>query len=213
MEIKLVNVGKKFQDNVVLDNVNLTFENSKIYGLSGRNGSGKSVLLKLITGLYLPTTGEITWNNKNLNMNKSFPENMGALIEKPNFFTNLTGYENLKLLAKIQNKISEDDIIKALEIVDLIPEKDKIYAKYSLGMKQKLGISQAIMENPEFLILDEPFNGIEENSVKKIKKYLLNLKKEGKTIILSSHIKEDLEELCDEIILFEVPYVKVEFKK
>lgn len=213
MEIKLVNVGKKFQDNVVLDNVNLTFKSGKIYGLSGRNGSGKSVLLKLITGLYLPTTGEITWNNKHLNMNKSFPENMGALIEKPNFFTNLTGYENLKLLAKIQNKISEDDILKSLEIVDLMPEKDKIYAKYSLGMKQKLGISQAIMENPEFLILDEPFNGIEENSVKKIKKYLLNLKKEGKTIILSSHIKEDLEELCDEIILFEVPNVKVEIKK
>lgn len=203
MRVELKNVEKSFKDNVILTNVNLVFESGKIYGLAGRNGSGKSVLTKMITGLYLPTKGEITWDNKNLNMKKEFPPNMGALIEKPNFFTSLTGLENLELLSNIKKIIGKDEILEALEIVNLIDDKDKKYNKYSLGMKQKLGIAQAIMEKPEFLILDEPFNGIEKITVDKIKKYLLKLKKEGKTIIISSHIKEDLDELCDEIYLFD----------
>lgn len=203
MKISLRNVSKKFQKNIVLQNINLDFEEGKIYGLMGRNGSGKSVLLKLLCGLYLPTEGEITWNQKKLNTKMEFPKNMGALIEKPNFFSNLTGIENLNLLAKIQNKITEKEILEALDIVNLINEKDKKYNEYSLGMKQKLGIAQAIMEKPEFIILDEPFNGIENKTVDKIKKYLIKEKKAKKTIAISSHIKEDLEELADEILYFD----------
>ena len=203
MKVSFKNVEKRFKENIVLKDITLDFEEGKIYGLAGRNGSGKSVLLKMICGLYLPTKGEITWNQKKLNMKKEFPENMGALIEKPNFLTNLSGMENLILLSKIQNKITEKDILKSLDIVNLLNEKDKKYSKYSLGMKQKLGIAQAIMEDPEFLILDEPFNGIEKDTVDKIKKYLKKLKQNHKTIIISSHIKEDLEELCDEILYFD----------
>lgn len=202
MKIEVKNLSKSFKENQILENVSITFSEGKIYGLAGRNGSGKSVFLKIITGLYAKDAGTILYNSKEINFQKEFPHGVGALIEKPNFFNNLSGYENLKLLANIQNKISNDEILKSLEIVNLTEEKDKKYAKYSLGMKQKLGIAQAIMEQPEVIILDEPFNGIEEFSVKKIKEYLKSLKKQGKTIILSSHIKEDLQELCDFIYLF-----------
>ncbi|MCI5701268.1 MAG: ATP-binding cassette domain-containing protein [Erysipelotrichaceae bacterium] len=208
MKIEVKNLSKSFKENQILDNVSITFSEGKIYGLAGRNGSGKSVFLKIITGLYAKDAGTILYNSKEINFQKEFPHGVGALIEKPNFFNNLSGYENLKLLANIQNKISNDEILKSLEIVNLTEEKDKKYAKYSLGMKQKLGIAQAIMEQPEVIILDEPFNGIEEFSVKKIKEYLKSLKKQGKTIILSSHIKEDLQELCDFIYLFDDKKVK-----
>ena len=208
MKIEVKNLNKSFKENQILENVNITFSEGKIYGLAGRNGSGKSVFLKIITGLYIKDSGTILYNSKEINFYKEFPCGVGALIEKPNFFNNLSGYENLKLLANIQNKISNNEILKSLEIVNLTDEKDKKYSKYSLGMKQKLGIAQAIMENPEVIILDEPFNGIEEFSVNKIKEYLKSLKKQGKTIILSSHIKEDLIELCDEIYLFDTGFVK-----
>ncbi len=208
MKIELKNVSKQFKDNIVLSNINLSFSENKIYGFAGRNGSGKSVLIKMLVGLYLPSDGEITWDGKKLNMKKEFPENIGALIEKPNFFTDLTGLENLKLLANIRKKIGVEEIENALKIVNLTIDKNKKYSKYSLGMKQKLGIAQAIMENPEFVILDEPFNGIEEETVKKIKTYLKTLKDQNKTVIISSHIKEDLIELCDEIYLFDTGFVK-----
>lgn len=134
---------------------------------------------------------------------------MRALIENPTFFANMTGYENLKLLAKIQGKISDKEILEALELVNLISEKDKKYNKYSLGMKQKLGIAQVFMENPEILILDEVFNGLEENTVLKLKDYLKEIKKE-KIIIITSHQKEDLELLCDKIYFFDNGVVKDE---
>ena len=203
MKIKIENLSKKFKDNCVLQNVNLTMESGFIYGLEGRNGSGKSVFLKLICGLYLPSSGHITFDDKEYNFKNEFPNMIGAFIERPSFFPDLTGFENLKLLAKIQNKISDKEIFESLELVNLIDEKDKKYSKYSLGMKQKLGIAQAIMEDREVIILDEPFNGIEEISVKKIKKYLKKKKKAGKLIILSSHIKDDLEEICDKIYYFD----------
>lgn len=202
MKIEVKNLEKKFKNNTILSDVNLEFTSGHIYGLAGRNGSGKSAFLKILCGLYKPTLGIVLFNEKNYNLDNMFVPNLRALIEKPSFFPDLTGYENLELLAKIQNKISSNEILLSLKRVNLIEEKDKLYKEYSLGMKQKLGIAQAIMENPDILILDEPFNGIEEETVKKISDYLLELKHLGKLIIISSHIKEDLNYLCDEIYYF-----------
>lgn len=209
MKIEIKNVSKKFKNNLVLDKVNLTFTTGHIYGLKGRNGSGKSVFLKILAGLYTPSEGEVLFDNKKFNPKKEYPPNMRALIENPTFFANMTGYENLKLLAKIQGKISDKEILEALELVNLISEKDKKYNKYSLGMKQKLGIAQVFMEDPEILILDEVFNGLEENTVLKLKDYLKEIKKE-KIIIITSHQKEDLEFLCDKIYFFDNGVVKDE---
>lgn len=202
MKLELKNISKKFKNELVLSNINLNLESGNIYGLYGRNGSGKSVLMKLIAGFYVPSNGEILYDNKNLNSEMKFPKDLRALIEYPAFFSDLTGYENLLLLAKIQNSIGEKEILKSLEIVNLLPEKDKKYGKYSLGMKQKLGIAQAIMEDSKILLLDEPFNGIEQETVDKIINYLQEIKKE-KIIIISTHIMEDLEKLTDKILLLD----------
>lgn len=198
MKIEIKNLCKSFDKIEVIKNINVVFNSGNIYGLYGRNGSGKSVLMKLICGFLIPTSGEILINGINFNLEKDYPKNLRAVIEKPSFFPDLTGFENLKLLAEIQNKITDDEILKSLEIVNLLEEKDKKYSKYSLGMKQKLAIAQAIMENPQILILDEPFNGIEEKTVNKIIEYLKEEKKE-KIIIFSTHIKEDLTALADKI--------------
>ncbi len=203
MTIEVKNLSKKFKKNIVLENVNMKLENSNIYGLNGRNGAGKSVFLKILCGLYKPTTGEILFNGKSYNKNSLHIPNMRALIEKPSFFPELTGYENLLLLAKIQNKIGDKEIEDSLRKVNLYSEKDKKYSEYSLGMKQKLGIAQVLMENPDIIILDEPFNGIEEKSVEKISDILKEEKKQGKLIIISTHIKEDLNNLSDKIYYFD----------
>lgn len=203
MKIEVKNLRKLFKSNVIIDDINYTFTPGKIYGLYGRNGSGKSVFLKLVCGFYKPTSGEVLINGKNYNLLNEFPTNVRSLIEEPHFLPNLTGYKNLKYLASIQNKISDKEILKSLEQVNLIDEKDKLFSKYSLGMKQKLGIAQALMENPDILILDEPFNGIEEETVKKIRKVLKELSDKGKIIIIASHIKEDIEELSDVKLKFD----------
>ncbi len=203
MKIECKNVTKKFGEQTVVSDVTCTFEAGKIYGINGRNGSGKSVFLKLICGQYVPTSGEILYDGVNLNQKNAYPQNVRALIENPAFFPDLTGLENLKVLAKIQNKTSDEDIEKALLEVNLGEEKNKRYSKYSLGMKQKLGIAQVIMDNPDILVFDEPFNGIERASVEKISLFLKQKKEENKMIIVSSHIKEDLENLCDKMIYFD----------
>lgn len=203
MQIIVKDVSKKFKKVTVLNNVNMIFESGKIYGLAGRNGSGKSVFLKILCSFYKPTTGEVLFDNVNYSSNNSFPKSTRALIEKPVFFPDLTGFENLKLLANIQNKIGDDEINKSLELVNLINEKDKKYKEYSLGMKQKLGIAQVLMENPDVMIFDELFNGIEEDSVNKIRNILLDLKSQNKIIIITSHIKEDIELLSDEVYKFD----------
>ena len=203
MTIEVKNLSKKFKKNIVLENVNMKLENGNIYGLNGRNGTGKSVFLKILCGLYKPTTGEILFNGKSYNKNSLHIPNIRALIEKPSFFPELTGYENLLLLAKIQNKLGNREIEDSLRKVNLYSEKDKKYSEYSLGMKQKLGIAQVLMENPDIIILDEPFNGIEEKSVEKISDILKEEKKQGKLIIISTHIKEDLNNLSDKIYYFD----------
>lgn len=203
MTIEFKNVTKKFKDIIILNNINLTFESGNIYGLFGRNGSGKSVFLKLLCGFYTPSEGEILYNGENLNKKLEFPPNTRALIEKPNFFPDLTGFENLKFLAEIQNKITDKEINDILEFLGLEKEKNKRYSKYSLGMKQKLGIAQVLMENPDVIVLDEPFNGVENVTVLKIIDYLKSEAKKGKLIFISTHIMEDLEKLTDKIYYFD----------
>jgi ABC-2 type transport system ATP-binding protein len=207
MKIEFKNVNKSFKKVEILKNINLKFTSGNIYGIYGRNGSGKSVFLKMIAGFLIPTSGEILFDNENLNLKQEFPKNLRALIENPSFFPDLSGFDNLKLLSKIQNKITDKEILNALDIVNLIEEKDKKYSKYSLGMKQKLGIAQAIMEDPKILILDEPFNGIEEKTVKKLIKYLKEIKKD-KIIFISTHIKEDLLNLSDKTLYFDNKEIK-----
>jgi len=203
MRIEVNNLSKKFKNVTVVDCVNVIFESGNIYGIVGRNGSGKSVFLKMLCSFYIPSSGTILQDGVDYIKNNSFPKNTRALIDGPDFIPDLTGFENLKLLASIQNKINEDDILKALKQVNLYNEKDKKYGEYSLGMKQKLGIAQVIMENPQVIILDEAFNGIEEDSVKEIKKLLRRIKKEDKIIIITSHIKEDIKELADKTYMFD----------
>lgn len=208
MKIEVKNVSKKFKNETVLKNVNLHFESNHIYGLNGKNGSGKTILLKMLCGLNYPTNGEITYDGKKIDENL-YKYNYGALIEHPNFFNNLSGFENLKLLAEIKNIINEEDINRILDVVNLTSEKDKKFGKYSLGMKQKLGIAQAIMENQDIIYLDEPFNGIDTASVNKIKEFLKKEKKKGKIIVISSHNMDDLIELSDFIYYFEKGQVVV----
>lgn len=210
MKIEVCNLKKIIKKNVVLDNINLNLNDGHIYGLTGRNGSGKSVLLKIICGLYRPTNGEILIDGINYSKANMYFPDLRALIETPSFFPELTGYENLALLAKIQNKIGENEIIDSLRKVNLYEEKDKKFSEYSLGMKQKLGIAQVMMENPKIIIIDEPFNGIEEESVKKIIDILIEEKKKGKLIIISTHIKEDLNKLADKIFLIDNGKIKDE---
>lgn len=155
--------------------------------------------MKIMSGLFSPSTGSIFIDNEPLTINNNYKFNIGALLENPKFFPELTGFENLKTIAKIKNEINDEDILSALKIVNLLDEKDKKFGKYSLGMKQKLGVAQAIMENQKIILLDEPFSGIEERSVKELKEFIKEAKEQDKLIIISSHIKEDLDELCDKI--------------
>lgn len=197
MKLEIKNLSKKFKDVYVLKDINLTFESGKIYGFTGRNGSGKSVLLKIICGFYTPTSGEVLLNNYNYILNNDFPKSTRCLIEKPNFLPDLTGYENLKLLASIENKIGDKEILDTIEKLNLKEEINKKYSKYSLGTKQKLGIAQVLMEDPELIVLDEPLNGIENDTAKEIRKILNEEKKKDKIIIVASHIKEDIDTLAD----------------
>lgn len=196
--IKIENLTKIYDENKILDDISIKFEEGKIYGIVGKNGSGKSVLLKTICGFIRPDKGEILFDNINIVKKQTFPPETGAMFENSGFIPNISGFENLKLLASINNIISEEEILKSVDIVNLKEDINKKYYKYSLGMRKKLGICQAIMENQKYIILDEPFNGIDDESLKKIK-IQLNKIKENKIIIISTHIKEDIEKLCDEV--------------
>ena len=213
MIIEIKEISKSFRGVKVLKNVSMTLESGHIYGFIGHNGSGKTVLLKLICVFFEPTTGEILFNGTNIIKNNEYPPSTRALIERPTFISELSGKENLELLAKIQKKIGEKEIENALEKVGLEKEKDKLYYKYSLGMKQKLGIAQVLMEDPQILILDEPFNGLDDESAKNIRQILLEEKKNGKLIILATHLKEDIELLCDELYKFDDGVVTKEEKE
>lgn len=197
--IEVQNVVKRFRDQVVLKNVSISFEKGQIHGIVGRNGSGKTVLFKCICGLMHPEEGVILVNGKRVGRDVDMPENIGAIIEAPGFLPNYSGYKNLRFLANIRRKISKEEILNVLKTVGLDPESRKHVSKYSLGMRQRLGIAQAIMENPDILILDEPMNGLDNTGVQDIRGLLLELKAQGKTILLASHNREDISVLCDTV--------------
>lgn len=197
--INVKNVCKVINKQTILDDVSIRIENGKCYGLVGRNGSGKTMLFRAICGYIQIDSGEIYVDDLKIGDNGKFIQNAGILIGQPEFLDDLTGYENLKVLAQIQNVISDADIEETLRKVNLYEERNKKYKKYSLGMKQRLRIAQAIMEKPSILILDEPFNGLDKSGVEDIRNLLKQYKSENKTIILSSHMEEDIKLLCDEI--------------
>lgn len=213
MRITLVDVCKKFKDLEVLKDVNLEFEDGKIYGIVGPNGSGKSVLLKMICGFYELSSGKILFDGEDEIKKYGFPQDMRVMIENPVFLSDLSGIDNLKLLANIQNKIDEDKIIETMKLVGLDPYEKKKYSKYSLGMKQKLNIAQVLMEDPKVMILDEPFNALDDKCAMQIREVFIKEKKKGKIILLATHIKEDLNTLCDEIYRVEDCTVKTEENK
>ena len=197
--IEIENLTKKFGDVTALENVNLSIERGKIYGIVGRNGSGKTVLFKLIMGYLKPTTGRVVVSGKEIGKDTDFAENVGIIIENPGFLKGYTGFKNLAYLASIRNVIGKEEIRESMKKVGLDPDSHKKVGKYSLGMKQRLGIAQAIMENPEILILDEPMNSLDNQGVDEVRGILRGLRDKGKTIILASHNKEDIEILCDEV--------------
>lgn len=197
--IEVQNVVKCFRDQVVLKNVSISFEKGQIHGIVGRNGSGKTVLFKCICGLMHPEEGVILVNGKRVGRDVDMPEDIGAIIEAPGFLPNYSGYKNLRFLANIRRKIGKEEILNVLKTVGLDPESRKHVGKYSLGMRQRLGIAQAIMEDPEILILDEPMNGLDNAGVQDIRALLLELKAQGKTILLASHNHEDIAALCDTV--------------
>jgi len=201
-EIKIESLSKSIKGALILDKVSITLDSGNIYGLRGKNGSGKTMLMRAIAGLLIPDSGTVTINDKVLHKDIPFPESIGILIENPSFLPQYTGYKNLKLLASLTGGISDEDIRTALEHVGLDPDDKRTYRKYSLGMKQKLGIANAIMGEPDIIILDEPINALDEESVKKIKKVLLEIRDNDKLIIIACHDREELEYLSD--IIYEI---------
>jgi ABC-2 type transport system ATP-binding protein len=200
MIIKIENVSKIIKKTQVLENINLELHSGKVYGLKGKNGSGKTMLMRAVCGLIIPTSGTITIDGEVLGKDISFPRSAGVLIENPSFIGNYTGFKNLKVLASIQNRIGDVEIKKAIEQVGLNPDDKRTFKKYSLGMKQKLGIAAAFMENPDIIILDEPINALDEAGAKQVREILKEQKERGAVCIIACHDSEELEFLSDEII-------------
>ena len=201
MNIIMKDISKVIKKNIILRNINLNMKSGKIYGLIGTNGSGKTMLMRLLAGLIRPSEGEIIVNGHKVEYGKKLYFDMGVIIEKPEFFNDLTGMENLEMLAKLKGKIGKDEMIDAMNRVQLDPHNEKKVKEYSLGMRQRLGIAQAIMEDPEVLILDEVTNALDEEGIKMVYEVLNEEKKKGKIIIISSHNRIDIDTLCDEIYL------------
>jgi ABC-2 type transport system ATP-binding protein len=195
--LEIRNLTKQIQTNTVLHHINLEVEEGKIYGIIGRNGSGKSMLFKTIAGLLLPTEGDVCVLGEIIGRTARFPKEFGALIEHPGFLPQYSGFRNLKILASIRKEINDEDIRDAIRSVGLDPEDKRPVRKYSLGMKQRLGIAQAIMEKPKLLVLDEPMNGLDREGVKQVRQLLKSLRDQGMAILLASHNPEDIEQLCD----------------
>ena len=197
--IDVKNVDLTLGKTQILKDISVSFEKGKIHGLIGRNGSGKTMLMKCICGFIKPTSGEITVDGKRVGKDVDFPKNMGIIIETPGFIPYYSGYKNLKLLAGLNNRIGKKEIMQSMEQVGLDPKLKRHVRKYSLGMRQRLGLAQAIMENPDLLILDEPFNGLDKDGVKDMREYLLSYKEQGKTILICSHSAEDISVLCETV--------------
>lgn len=207
MNVEVKDYVKVLKKRIILDHVNYRFEEGKIYGLFGKNGSGKTMLMRAIAGLIYPTEGQVIIDGKQLHKDISFPEDVGIIIENMELMPQYDGYTNLKLLAKIRKKATDEDIYAALEKVGLKDAGKKKVKEYSLGMRQKLSIAQAIFEKPKLMLLDEPTNGLDEKSVEAIRNLLLELRDQGTLIILASHNKEDISYLAD--IVLEVDKGKI----
>ena len=197
--IEVKNVVKRWGNNTVLKSVDLTAERSEIIGIIGHNGSGKTVLMKCICGFITPDSGEITVSGKRIGKDIDIPKNVGLIIETPGFLPNFSGFSNLWQLAKIRGKIGKVAVRSVMKTVGLDPDEKKHVGKYSLGMRQRLGIAQAIMEDPDVLILDEPLNGLDKDGVADMRELLLKLKESGKTMIVASHNSVDIDVLCDRV--------------
>lgn len=198
--IKLENVSKNIKDRIVLDHINFTFEDGKVYGLKGINGSGKTMLMRLIAGLIFPSDGKIFVSGKELGRDISFPESIGLLLENPVFLDRYTGLDNLKLLAELSGSVDVEKLKQILIKVGLDPDDKRKYRKYSLGMKQRLGIAAAIMDEPSILLLDEPINALDEDGVELFTKIMNEEKERGTLIILSCHEEMRLWEYADVIV-------------
>lgn len=199
MKLVVSGVEKKIKGNTILSEVNLELESGHVYGFIGVNGSGKTMLFRAISGLMDISGGEVVWNGKRLHKDMKVLPNMGIIIENAELYPELTGLENLKLLAKLNNKITEDEIRESIKRVGLDPDDKRIFKKYSLGMRQRIIIAQAIMEKPDILLLDEPTNALDEEAVATIRKIILEEKQRGALVLIASHNKEDIRLLADEV--------------
>ena len=197
--IEVTNISKTFSGRKVLDNVSISVQRGSICGLVGRNGCGKTVLMKCICGLIVPEIGQIKLFGKKVSRKKMPTDNMGIIIENPGFMEDETAMKNLQYLAKLNNHIEKKQVEKTIIRVGLDPKEKKKVKNYSLGMRQRLAIAQAIMEEQDVIILDEPMNGLDIEGVKQVRQLLLELKNEGKTILLASHNSEDIRHLCDKV--------------
>lgn len=201
--IELKNVSKRIKEKVVLDNICLVLKTGKTYGIKGINGSGKTMLMRAISGLIYPTSGEVLIEGKALGKEISFPESLGLLIENPVFLGSYTGRKNLEVLAALNDRAGKKEIDEALIKVGLAPEDKRKYKKYSLGMKQRLGIAAAIMENPQILLLDEPLNALDTEGIALFEKILEEEKRKEKLVVLSCHDDQKLKEYADVIVTME----------
>jgi len=203
MKVTLHEVSKTIKGITVLDRISLELEGGNVYGVQGKNGCGKTMLMRTICGLIRPTSGSIFLNDEILGKDISFPRSVGVLIENPSFLNGYTGFQNLKMLSDLRDHLPSEKICDTLSRVGLDPADKRVYRKYSLGMKQKLGIAAAVMGDPELVILDEPINAIDETGVQNVRDILHDLKKKGSVIIIACHDREELEQLSDQIFKIE----------
>ena len=203
MAIEFINVSKKFGKKTVLKELNFVIPTGNVIGLQGINGSGKTMIMRLIAGLIYPTTGDVLIDKKRLGKDISFPESLGLMLESPAFLDSYSGFENLKLLASLNKKITDKEIFEVLTLVGLSENADKKYKKYSLGMKQRLGIAAAIMEKPDIILLDEPTNSLDEDGIRMVREIVFKEKERGATVVLSCHDATILKQLSDSVLCIE----------
>lgn len=199
MYLEIENLAKTIKGSIVLDGVNLSLERGRVYGLRGKNGSGKTMLMRAISGLIRPTAGTVTIDGKVIGKDLSFPPSIGILLENPAFIPKYSGFKNLGVLAEIQKRIDDEVICQVLEKVGLDPADKRPYRKYSLGMKQRLGVACAVMENPDLILLDEPINALDPVGVEMVKDLIKEHKERGALIVVACHDAEELDFLSDEI--------------
>ena len=213
MYLEITNLNKEIGKTMILQNINMQMEQGGIYGLMGINGSGKTMIMRCMCGLVRPTNGSVKINGKELGKDIDFPQSLGALIENPGFIEHYSAIDNMKALASIRKKAGELEIKELLQRVGLDDKDKKKVKKYSLGMRQKLGIAMALLEDPDMIILDEPFNALDEKSVEIVKQIILDAKKRNKLIIISCHNKDDLNQLSDEIYKIENGHIIDHYEK